>query len=301
MDGQGKPAQSSKSRGCRKGHACINKGPSSGRSTISWREGMTRPAKFVYEIYCSNYGIEKFCDTVFRSMRPRAILGITVDHLRYVTSLAYFWRCIRIAQLSGYSPLLLQEVIDLQRCISDIRLPEVLCTYIECLGIFETSMGIVVGPWVAKSAAEWYDQVGMWSPEVFLNRLGLQGSGSWFINSTVYCKWLNATICPSYMRIRQVNFDNSEGTVSMIASYRNTPPSPTFEGTSLIAMTDMESQLGAAYQWRNTIDSNRWPGDTSMLCSFFQRSEYFNVECFLSSLVRKSMDYSVNYSSSDSD
>nr|XP_014293181.1 uncharacterized protein LOC106691803 isoform X2 [Halyomorpha halys] len=292
MDGKGKPAQHMKSGRRRRGnHYYIpsfpsgkqHEWPSSGRSSISWREGMTYPRKSFYPIYCSNYGIEEFCRIVFNYIAPMHNSSkVTVDHLRYLTSLAYFWRCTRV---SGHY---CEYDSNFKYFIPYIELPEVLCNYIECLGTFETAMGIVVRPWVPNSVAEWYDQVGMWSPEVFLNRLGRQGSGPWFLNYEVRSEWFNCT--PQFSQtvaLRKVNYDNCEGTVSMMASYHIRPPS--YEGTSLIAMTDMESCLGAAYQWRNIDDSAKWPGDTTALCSPIQFSRCFNLNQFLGNLVARSV------------
>jgi len=249
---------------------------------------MTYADKAHFLLYCSNHGIEQLCGIVFSAIQGRdfrSVARITPDYLKYVTSLAYFYRCIRVADLAGYRPGPLQ-ISDLRAAVSGLRLPGVLCDYIESLGVVTLSSGASVGPWIANPV-DWYNAPGMFSPEYFLSRIpDGHGYGPWFIDNNVINLWNDSTTRPASrsMSMRTLNFDKLEGSQGLVTSivWREgdmvEPQVPQVGPNS-------EAILHGCYQWRLLEEILFWPGDTSMLCAPLFKGTTTSVSQFWSTHV----------------
>lgn len=225
--------------------------------------------KATFTLYCSNSGIEFLCCTVFNAIAARdyrSVANVTVDHLRYVTSLCYFYRCIRVTDLVGMR-LVPYDLADLKAACTGIRLPAVLCDYIEALGSVQLSTGATVAPW-SSTPHEWYSMPGMWAPGEFLTRLHLQGRGPWSINYQAVIAWNNATTRPATrsMGFRTVQFDKIEGSQGILVSARLIRRDLT-EPVCMQILPNQEGQLHACYTWRDYDNMIDWPGDTARFTS----------------------------------
>lgn len=226
--------------------------------------------KLTFTLYCSNHGIDSLCQSVFESILNRdfrSVASVTSDYLKYVTSLAYFYRCSRVAELTGYHTQV-EDLSDLRRVTCGLRLPGVLCDYIESLGRIQTASGAYVGPWVA-TATTWYAQPFMWSPNNFLHRIpDAVGNGPWSICPSVINMWNDATTraAARSMHVRTVSFDSIEGDLGMLISCHDLIGNMLTPVSSQVLTNTVATKHGC-YQWRNSEQIAEWPGDTSLFCA----------------------------------
>lgn len=214
-------------------------------------------------VFTSNKGCTLLGRILFRviqSKNAKAVHYISEDLFLYVIHLCFVNRVVQTSVITGTG--FPQGVQRLAMVCSSIELPDIICKFIESVGIVEMMNGTRVVPHIREDytmyieAPEFKDVMvpyASYSPHPF-------GEDSWCISSQSVLDYVEgiARAKPSSMVFRTVAGNNvCEGRKEMLVSYQPglgsliTPETPE-------KMSESEARLGAIYHFRSLKQGKRW-------------------------------------------
>lgn len=226
---------------------------------------LCNPILRYFPIFCSNRGLEPWCNDMFTAMQgrdARMAANITLEQFKYVVCVAWLYRVLSIARNTG--PIIPHPL--LKQVGPTIQLPGVLQKYIECLGVFKLSNGMTIVPWVSSPEEFFADDELILHPNHFLMAAGrpIQDEEPWGIDVQWINEWNQSTTRASRqaMKFGTVT-DVTDGRVEMACSYGISNDVQRLSSYAPQECSEVEVQLGASYQLRNVDEWALWPGDHS--------------------------------------
>lgn len=240
----------------------------------------------VFPVFTSNLGVRTVAAIIYDSMVGRDYrLGqtITLIQLQYVLCIAWCNRLCQIGQSEGTAfPL---QASRLKSIASGIVLPDILCKFVECIGKVRTLSGVEVVPWVADYHQLFENDL-MVSPADLLHEAERPiPRGDWALDVDWIIAYNDATTRAGRTGMKFRNVDNAalSGRPELLVSY-------SVVEEELIpwcpqVLLESEGQLGAAYQWRNRADIDRWPGTNKELVFNAFSTVPFDPRVFLTDIA----------------
>lgn len=226
-----------------------------------------------YRVYTSSNGLPTVADAIYDAVSARAqqsfIHNMPRALFRYIASLSWFRRLIYVNKAEGYP--ISDDTTALETAMQDVRLPGVLCRYIESLGPIKLANGASVIPYCANYrelipiGSQWF-----YDPLEALEELGVPDPHTPFsFVSGLVAQYTEASSqfyrCGIELRTVKADVAGFQELIIGFSPVQDlvTPLSPELQ---IKAVGD----LGAAYQWRDHSEQLAWPfGDNQILSPLF--------------------------------
>lgn len=251
---------------------------------------LCNPILRYFPIFCSNRGLESWCDTTFAALEgrdARMAADVSVLQLKYITCTAWLYRVLSIARITG--PIIPHPL--LKQVGPTIQLPGVLQKYIDCLGIYKMANGTSVVPWVSNPEEFFADPDTMLHPNIFLAQAGrlIMDDEPWGVDVQWINEWNQSTTRASRQAMKFGTVaETTDGRVEMVCSYGESDAVQRFDSYAPQECSEVEVQLGASYQLRDVTEWALWPGDQSHLVRPMFRGGSYDPEAYISAHINES-------------
>lgn len=225
----------------------------------------TTPIRRFFTVYVSNLGTQKLGTIVYNTMsskNAKLTQLIPLDQFIYVINLAFYNRIVTTAGLTGTA--FPDGVERLRQVAQTIELPDIICKYIEAIGIVEMANSAKIVPYCMENFTFHCD-----ADYDYTVPIGAIASphNPWGIDIPTVLAYNEAIARakPSSINFRLVSgSDVCEGRKEMAVSYKRDrfgilPLSPE-------KLPEGDAQLGAIYHFRNIAKRLAWKRTSRNIC-----------------------------------
>lgn len=260
------PSKSRKSRYKPYFKAVPNDGPETSKrpqigSKTSEPTILISPRRSWFVVFTTNQGLPSLCAAVFSFMlaqNPK--LNITLAMMKYASCIAYWNRLSQLNQTLGYVDRDIPDTYNLNFLAKSIKLPALLAQYIASFGEVKLPSGTKILP----SFPEMDDPDYHWPSEFWQECFPEvePPPDPWTLDPQLIAEWNEK--CSKGGKVdfglKYVDYGDVAGHDTMTVSVLSTPGEETHRPVAPMAVSIIEAQTGAAFQYRQYRGYNQWPG-----------------------------------------
>lgn len=256
------------------------------------------PRQQYHPIYTSSNGIPLLTEYVWKALQARVKSVnevISKELLAYVVSIVWYARLVWVNQQAG-TRTLLRGSNELRKVTSGIRLPSILCRYVESLGVYQMSNGATVIPFVDEYDAlcELGTEFQFDPRESFEVMHRPVPDNPWRIDPALishYCVTAVSKLSRTGVILEEVSVEKI-GRQELIIGF-SSDIIGTQDGTIRPMAPERHSEataeIGAAFSFRDYSVVNDWPyGDNQLLHPLFE-GERMSRETIIASNITSSL------------